>query len=245
MMKDEKLKGFYPMTPKVLLVDDVLMFLDLQKMFFRHSSVRIFTAKDGIEALQIVKKECPDLIFLDLHMPNMNGAECCALIKEDPRFKSVPVVMITSEGKESDKDLCRKAGCDDFLTKPIDRILYLEMARKYVPTIDRRNPRVSCREKVKFRVFGLTLSGEVMDISAYGVFIATDYEVDAETILDLVFALDEEDSALIQTRGRVAWVNSKKNKKKHGCPAGFGVELLAITEDSKRILDHFVETNRQ
>lgn len=232
------------MTPKILLVDDVLMFLDLQKMFLRHSSVRIFTAKDGIEALQIVKKERPDLIFMDLHMPYMNGAECCSLIKEDPQFKTVPVVMITSEGKESDKALCRKAGCDDYLTKPIDRVLYLEMARKYVPSIDRRNPRISCREKVKFKVFGLTLSGEVMDISAHGVYIATDYEVDEETILDIVFALEKENGALIQTRGRIAWVNGKKNKKKHGFPAGFGVELLAITEDSKRILDHFVETNR-
>jgi CheY-like chemotaxis protein len=232
------------MTPKVLLVDDVLMFLELQKRFLWHSAVRIFTAKNGIEALQIVKKESPDLIFMDLHMPYMNGAECCSLIKEDPQFKSVPIVMITSEGKESDKALCQDAGCDDFLTKPIDRILYLEMARKYVPTIDRRFPRVACREKIKFRVFGLTLSGEVMDISAYGVYIATDYEIEEETVLDLVFALSEENGALIQTRGRVAWVNSKKNKKKHGSPAGFGVELLAITEDSKRILDHFVETHR-
>jgi CheY-like chemotaxis protein/Tfp pilus assembly protein PilZ len=232
------------MTPKVLLVDDVVMFLDLQKMYLKHSSVRVFTAKDGIQALQIVKKEHPDLIFMDLHMPYMNGADCCALIKEDPQFKSVPIVMVTSEGKESDKDLCQKAGCDDFLTKPIDRVLYLEMARKYLPTINRRNPRVSCREKVKFRVFGLTLTGEVMDISAHGVFIATDDEVEAETMLDLVFALEEENGALIQTRGRVAWVNSKKNKKKHGFPAGFGVELLAITEDSKWILDHFMETQR-
>jgi CheY-like chemotaxis protein len=231
------------MTPKLLLVDDVVMFLDLQKMFLKHSSVRIFTAKDGTEALQIMKKERPDLIFMDLHMPCMNGAECCALIKEDPQFMSVPVVMITSEGKESDKALCYKAGCDDFLTKPIDRVLYLEMARKYIPTIDRRIPRVSCKMKVKFRVFGLTLSGEIMDISAHGIYVATDYEVEAETMLDLVFALWGVDGALIETKGRVAWVNSKKNKKKQRLPSGFGVELIAITEDSKRILNHFMESH--
>jgi CheY-like chemotaxis protein len=232
------------MTPKLLLVDDVVMFLDLQKMFLRHSSVRIFTAKNGVEALQIVKQERPDLIFMDLHMPCMNGAECCAKIKEDPQFISVPVVMLTSEGKESDKALCYKAGCDDFLSKPIDRVLYLEMARKYLPTIDRRNPRVSCNIKVKFRVFGLTLSGEIMDISAQGVYVAADYEVEPGTMLDLVFALWGVDDALIQTKGRVAWVNSKKNKRKQKFPAGFGVELVAITEDSKRILNHFMETHR-
>lgn len=231
------------MTPKLLLVDDVVMFLDLQKMFLRHSSVRIFTAKDGVEALQIVKKERPDLIFMDLHMPSLNGADCCAQIKGDPQFMSVPVVMLTSEGKESDKARCYKAGCDDFLSKPIDRVLYLEMARKYLPDIDRRNPRVSCKIKVKFRVFGLTLSGEIMDISEHGIYVATDYEVEAETMLDLVFALWGVDGALIQTKGRVAWVNSKKNKKKPQFPSGFGVELIAITEDSKRILNHFMETH--
>ena len=229
------------MTPKLLLVDDVIMFLDLQKMFLRHSSVRIFTAKDGVEALQMVKKERPDLIFMDLHMPCMNGADCCALIKEDPKLMSVPVVMLTSEGKESDKDLCYKAGCDDFLTKPIDRVLYLEMARKYIPTIDRRMRRASCQIKVKFKVFGLTLSGEIMDISMHGIYVATDYEVVADTVLELVFAICGEDGALIQTRGRVAWLNSKKLKKKQNLPPGFGVELLALTEETERILKEFVE----
>ena len=231
------------MTPKLLLVDDVVMFLDLQKMFLRHSSVRIFTAKNGVEALEVVKNECPDLIFMDLHMPCMNGAECCALIKGNSQFMAVPVVMISSEGKESDKALCYKSGCDDFLTKPIDRVLYLEMARKYLPTIDRRNPRITCKIKVKFRVFGLTLSGEILDISEHGVYVATDYDVETETKMDLVFALWGVDGALIQTKGRVAWVNSKKNKRKPRFPAGFGVELIAITEESKRILNHFMETN--
>jgi len=232
------------MTPKVLLVDDVAMFLELQKMFLKRSSVHILTAKDGVEALKIAKKELPVLIFMDLHMPNMNGVECCALIKADPLLRSIPVVMITTEGKEDDRNICYGAGCDDFMTKPIDRILYLEMARKFVPTIDRRESRVSFRTKVKFRVFGLTLSGEILNISAHGVYVATDYEVDAETMLELVFALPEESGALIQSRGRVAWVNSAKDKKKN-LPAGFGVELIAITEDSNRILKNFIETHNR
>ena len=231
------------MTPKVLIVDDVVMFLDLQRMFLKRSSVHILTANDGVEALKIAKKELPALIFMDLHMPNMNGVECCARIKADPLLRSIPVVMITTEGKDDDRTICYKAGCDDFMTKPIDRILYLEMARKFVPTIDRRESRVPFRTKVKFRVFGLTLSGEILNISAQGVYVATDYEVDSETMLELVFALPGENGALIQTRGRVAWINSTKDKKKN-LPAGFGVELIAITEDSDRILKHFMETHK-
>jgi len=239
------MKGFYPMTPKILLVDDVAMFLELQKMFLRLSSVRILTAKDGVEALRTAEQERPSLIFMDLHMPNMGGAECCARIKGDPQLRSIPVVMITSEGKEEEKALCVKAGCDDFMTKPIDRLLYLEMARKFVPTVDRRETRIPYRGKVKFRVFGLTLSGEILDISANGVYVATDYEVEMETALELVFSMQEENSAVIQAKGRVAWVNCKNDKSKKSFPAGFGVELIAITEESNRALKNYVEKHRR
>jgi CheY-like chemotaxis protein len=233
------------MTPKILLVDDVAMFLELQKMFLRLSSVRILTANDGVEALQTAKREMPSLIFMDLHMPNMGGAECCARIKEDPQLRSIPVVMITTEGKEEDKALCLKAGCDAFMTKPIDRVLYLEMARKFVPTVDRRETRIPYRGKAKFRVYGLTLSGEILDISARGVYVATDYEVEKETSLELVFAVQEESGAVIQARGRVAWVNNRNEKRKKAFPAGFGVELIAITEESNRTLQHFVEMQKR
>jgi len=233
------------MTPKVLLVDDVEMFLELQKMFLKLSSVHVLTAKDGVEALRIAKKELPALIFLDLHMPNMNGVECCAHIKADPLLRAIPVVMITSEGKEDDKALCSKAGCDGFLTKPIDRTTYLQIARKFLPAIDRRDIRIPYRTKGKFRVFGLTLSGDILDISAHGVYVATDYEVNAETMLEIVFAIEEENGALVQARGRIAWINRNNEKKKKSFPAGFGVELVAITEESNRVLKHFVEIHKQ
>ena len=233
------------MTPKILLVDDVLMFLDLQKMFLRLSSVRILTASDGTEALEIARKERPSLIFMDLHMPNMDGAECCSKIKADPELKTIPVVMITSEGREKDRELCLKAGCDGFMTKPIDRVPYLETARKFLPAVDRRETRVPFQAKVKFRVFGLTLTGEIRDISRNGVYIATDYDVDAETSIDLVFALQKERGAVVQGKGRVAWVNSKKYKKKPAYPDGFGIELTAITEESNMILNDFMETLRR
>ncbi|HTP66690.1 MAG TPA: response regulator [Geobacteraceae bacterium] len=229
------------MTPKVLLVDDVAMFLELQRTFLRHSSVRVFTAKDGIEALVIAQNERPDLVMMDLHMPNMDGAECCTRIKQDPLLRSVPVVMITTEGKEDDKALCYQAGCDDFMTKPIDRGKYLEKARKYVPGIDRRSPRFPYRTKVKLKIFGLTLTGEIMDISAHGVYVATDYQVEMETALEFAFALQEEAGALIQAKGRVAWINGKNALKKKNFPPGFGIEFLAMTNLSRLTLDYFLE----
>ncbi len=232
------------MTPKVLLVDDVAVFLEMQRAFLKNSSVCIFTAKDGVEALEIARKNHPGLIFMDLHMPNMNGAECCAFVKQDPLLSSVPVVMVTTEGKEPDRSICFKAGCDAFLTKPIDRNLYLETARKYMPSIDRRYPRVPYRTQIIFRTNGQTSSGEIWDISLNGLYVATDCEIDVGTKLELAFDLHVADGALVQVKGRVAWVNSKKNMKKPDLPVGFGVEFIAIAKNSKQILNHFVETHR-
>lgn len=117
---------------KILLIDDIDMFLYMQKTFLKLSSVNLFAARNGLEALESTRKERPSLIFMGLHMPTMDDAVCCARIKADRGLKSLPVVMITSKGKE-DQEICIKSGCDAFLTKPLDRARYLATALKYLP----------------------------------------------------------------------------------------------------------------
>lgn len=229
------------MIPKILLVDDVNMFLELQKSFLKLSSVHVLTARDGVEALQVVKREQPSLVFMDLHMPNMDGTECCARIKADQATRSVPVVMITSEGKGEERQLCFRAGCDDFLTKPLDRSLFLETARRFLPAIDRRGVRVQCREKAKFRAFGLTLSGEVLDLSVNGIYMATDYVVKTGTVLEIAFTLGDEARTTVQAKGRVAWLNSRESRKNPKFPVGFGVEFFGVPDELRSALQAYVE----
>lgn len=232
------------MIPKILLVDDVKMFLDLQKMYLKLSSVHLLTAGNGLEAIEVARRERPALVFMDLHMPGMDGAECCARLKADPAFKKVPVIMITSEGRAEDRGLCERAGCDGFLTKPLDRVRFLDVARRHLPAIDRRDNRVPCQAKVRFRAFGVTLSGDVLDISTNGIYLAADYEVVAGTELELVFTLPDGSGAVIQAKGRVAWLNSARGRLKQGLPVGFGVEFVAITEESRAALERFVAIGR-
>ncbi|HLO26351.1 MAG TPA: response regulator [Geobacteraceae bacterium] len=232
------------MIPKILLVDDVNMFLDLQEKYLKFSSVSVITARDGAEALQTVKNERPALVFMDLHMPNMDGAECCARLKADAEFRSLPVVMITSEGRGEDRELCFRSGCDDFLTKPLDRVQFLETARRYLPAIDRRDTRIPCRIKAKFKAYGVTLSGEVIDIAPNGIYLAADYEVERGTILEVVFPLPDESGSVIQAKGKVAWLNKSSWQKKTGYPPGFGIEFIALTEASKVALKRYVEKQK-
>src|SRR5690242_7384516 len=113
------------MGKAILLVDDVQMFIEIEKEFLQNSQVEILTARDGLEALDIIKERRPDLVFMDLQMPKMNGDACCRAIKSDRVQFATPVVMVTAKGDEEAKDSCLAAGCDGFLTKPLDRDRFL------------------------------------------------------------------------------------------------------------------------
>ncbi|MCM0084437.1 response regulator [Geomonas sp. Red32] len=228
------------MAEKILLVDDVNMFLELEKGYLQHSAVRVLTARDGQEALNLCRQEQPGLVFMDLHMPVMNGADCCHKIKEDRNLKETAVVLITSEGKADDRKLCMDAGCDDFMTKPLDRLLFLATARRFLPEIERRDKRVPCNIKAKFRAFGVTLSGTLADISRHGAYISSDIDAEIGRMIDLVFALPDPIGTVIQAKGKIAWTNTAKRRVKPVLPIGFGVEIISIPKEAEADLARFL-----
>lgn len=120
--------------PRILLVDDVRLFLELEKSFLHLAQVKILTAANGEEALAVVRRERPDLVFLDLYMPVLDGLTCCAAIKGDPEISATPVIMVTTGGKPEEVEQCRAAGCDGLLTKPVDRSAFLDMVSRFIPS---------------------------------------------------------------------------------------------------------------
>jgi len=233
------------MSQKVLLVDDVNMFIELGRDYLQLSAVDVLTARDGQEALQICKLERPELVFMDLHMPVMNGVECCRAIKQNPALRSTPVVLITSEGKEADRLLCLGAGCDGFLTKPLDRRLFLETARRLLPSIDRREHRIVCRQKVNYRISGVTFSGYIGNLSQSGVYVSTACDLQQGALLELIFTLPEPYGSVVTAKGRVAWVNTSEVRQKSSMPEGFGIEFLALSEEAARDIGRFIESERR
>src|SRR6266702_2625721 len=137
---------------KILLVDDVMLFLEIEKGFLVHSPVTILTAKDGVEALSLTRSERPDLVVMDLNMPKMDGVTCCSTIKSDPALGSIPVIMISNSSRPEDVETCWKAGCDDFMAKPLDGKLFLEKMHKFLPAVERRSARVHCQMPVTLRI---------------------------------------------------------------------------------------------
>lgn len=223
------------MGKTILLVDDVQMFIDIEKEFLQYSLAEILTARNGLAALDVIKTRRPDLIFMDLQMPRMDGAACCRAIKSDATLLGIPVVMVTSKGNEEDKEACFSAGCDCFLTKPLDRDQFLEVARKFVPGIDRREKRLSIGVEGVFRSNDVTLPCTLYDLSVGGAFVETDYFAIPDRVIQITFTLP--DGTVIESHGTIAWVNRIDAK----IPRGFGVKFALMPKHAKNVLARFVE----
>lgn len=231
-------------TKKILLVDDTKLFLELEKNFLRLSSVRILTAASGEEALEIARSEHPDLIFMDIHMPGMGGVACCETIKSDSNLQSIPVVMVSSSGREDDVELCRKAGCDGYVTKPVDRRQFLEKARTFLDTVERRGVRVPCRVTVSCKVNSFSLCAESADLSIGGTYLSCDRDVQENMEVTVAFTLHEPEEVAIASKGRVAWVNTGTSRKKPSLPTGFGVEFIEIPDYAGAAVRAFIESRK-
>lgn len=230
--------------PKIMLVDDTRLILELEKSFLKFSHVDVVTAGNGVEALELVRKDPPDLIFMDLNMPAMDGIACCTLLKADPFLCGIPVVMLTTAGNEQDRERAKQAGCDDFLTKPIDRRLFLEMARKYADTVERRDLRLPCHMPVLFLLEKSAVGGHALDISEGGMFLATRERVLLNQKLRLAFYLETEGLPLFEVKGKVAWLNDEGKRVHAGLPCGFGLEFVELEDWQVVELKNFLEAAR-
>jgi len=106
--------------PSVLIVDDEPYVVDLVALSLLPGKYRIFKAYSGLDALDRVKKDAPDIIILDLMMPGMDGYEVCQKIKENALTQHIPVIMLSAKGENKDKLKGIRLGAEDYITKPFD-----------------------------------------------------------------------------------------------------------------------------
>lgn len=109
------------MKDKILVVDDTETMRSFYDVLLRGQGYEVDAAADGVEALDKLNAEMPDLVLLDLMMPNMDGIECCRRIKSNAETRDVKVVMVTSRSEYSRITEAFAAGCDDYVVKPVDR----------------------------------------------------------------------------------------------------------------------------
>jgi hypothetical protein len=114
---------------RILLVDDNQQNLELMQAYLESLPCRLTTARDGLEAIDAIHREKPDLILLDVMMPKMSGFEVCRKLKADPATRDIVVIMVTALHEVGDHERAVESGTDDFLTKPVNKLELLTRVR--------------------------------------------------------------------------------------------------------------------
>ena len=117
---------------KVLVIDDSKTIRRTAETLLAKEGCEVFTAIDGFDALAKIADHQPDIVFVDIMMPRLDGYQTCALIKNNQTFKSVPVIMLSSKDGLFDKARGRIVGSEQYLTKPFTREELLGAIRTYV-----------------------------------------------------------------------------------------------------------------
>lgn len=121
------------MEQKLLIVDDeahIRMLIGQTLEELEDEGVNFFTAENGEQALEIIQVEKPQLVFLDVMMPKMNGMEVCRRVKKELGLNDVFIVLLTAKGQELDRQKGQEVGADVYLTKPFDPEVLLNKAKE-------------------------------------------------------------------------------------------------------------------
>lgn len=125
------------MKKSILLVDDCLANLKLTRFLLTEDGFEVRTAQNAEQALQALETSVPDIILMDIQMPGMDGLALTRHLRRhwDGFLCNVPIVALTASAIKGDEQIARAAGCDGYITKPIDTRTFVRMVREYAGTL--------------------------------------------------------------------------------------------------------------
>ena len=116
----------------ILIVEDDPKNLKLIRDLLQIRGYTTLEATDGIQGVDMAKAKMPDLIFMDMQMPVMDGFEAINILKADPVTKSIPIIALTAFAMQGDREKCMEAGCNDYITKPLDTRAFVTKVKEYL-----------------------------------------------------------------------------------------------------------------
>ena len=108
------------MAKKILIVDDEEGIIFLIKRRLVKIGYEVSEAHNGLDGITLAKQERPDLMILDFMMPELNGLEACRLLKSDPQYQSIKIILLTARDQQKDQAVAREVGADAYITKPFE-----------------------------------------------------------------------------------------------------------------------------
>ncbi|WP_372396870.1 response regulator [Azospirillum sp. HJ39] len=123
--------GARPMKT-VLIVEDNELNMKLFHDLLEAHGYDTLQTRDGMEAIKLARQHRPDLILMDIQLPEVSGLEVTRWIKDDPELRSIPVVAVTAFAMKGDEEKIRRGGCEDYVAKPISVVKFLETVKKFL-----------------------------------------------------------------------------------------------------------------
>jgi len=226
------------MSARVLVVDDILPNVKLLEAKLASEYYDVLTATSGLEALEKVKNESPDIVLLDVMMPGMDGFEVCQKIKSNPAYAHIPVVMVTALTDATDRVRGLEAGADDFLSKPLNDTALMARVRSLVRlkmTVDEWRVRENTASQL-----GVTEENKsAMDESYEGANVLM--------VEDQSYDSDKVSQALVKDKDTVTIVETGSEAMQKIMAERFDLMIVSLNldaEDGLRLCSHLRSTER-
>jgi PAS domain S-box-containing protein len=233
---------------KILVVDDEQMNIELLDGILS-KDYEVVTALSGIEALVKVEKTFPDIVLLDVMMPNMNGYSVCKQLKSSPKTMSIPIVMVTALKEREDKIKAIEAGADDFLSKPVDMLELTSRVKSLIRVKQYHDSLAEEREKLL--IFGSALdsmddcvlitnmSGDIKYGNPafekkYGYSHAEINKLHISAIKHPESTLPLDKESLIQD-SKHEWKGNLLSMNKHGLKFSMSIKCSPVIKDNRQI----------
>ena len=120
------------MPKKVMIVEDNELNMKLFRDLIEASGYDTVRTRNGLEALDLARQHRPDLILMDIQLPEVSGLEVAKWIKEDESLKSIPIIAVTAFAMKGDEEKIREGGCEDYIAKPISVANFIETVRRFL-----------------------------------------------------------------------------------------------------------------
>ena len=234
--------------PKILVVDDEQLNVELFEGILS-KEYDVVTALSGVEALVKVEKTFPDIILLDIMMPDMNGYAVCKQLKSNTKTMSIPVVMVTALKEKEDKIKALEAGADDFLSKPVDiyelgaRVKSLIRVKQYYDSLmeERENLLVfrSALNSMDDCVIITNMSGDIKYANPafekkYGYSLAELSGMHISMIKHPESTLSLDKESLMQDT-KHEWKGNLSSVNKHGLKLNMSIKCSPVVKDNRQI----------
>ncbi len=175
--------------PSILLVDDSGLFRGAAEEVLKRTGCETLAASRGTEALDIARRERPQMIVVKAGIGPMTGLDLCRVLKADPAFAKIPIVVVAPAGSE---EAARRAGADETLPLPLDPEAFFATIRRFLQVLPREEARTAVEWSITFWRDGVQHTGTIRDLSRGGFFVRTDVRQPVGARLDVSFDVPVE-----------------------------------------------------